>query len=364
MIAGIDGYMLFLETMRNTQALRALRAGRCGARQTDHRLQARPLGGGARACRVPYRRARRRGRRRRCISDRLRHRACRNARWTDRRPAADRARAGHRAGHAPRRRRRADHHSRRRHHGGRSACRSGVAIEPPSAATLARLAAAGITVAPARLIDLTIAGTRYDVMKAALDILTTAPEFDLVLSVVGSSARFHPELAVQSDHRQCRRRKPIAAYRRRKPRRRWPRSAPPASASFRTPEACADAIAAALRRGARRCRSLPWSPALSGHGRLLDGQEAYAMHRPSWHLVRTHDRGRSRYIERSEATVSLPGRGQGTVGRHRPQDRRSAASFSALPMRKPCWRRSDKFVTALAQHRPGCSSIACWCSRW
>ena len=43
-------------------------------------------------------------------------------------------------------------------------------------------------------------------MKAALDILLTAPEFDLVLAVVGSSARFHPELAVQADHRQRRRR--------------------------------------------------------------------------------------------------------------------------------------------------------------
>ena len=51
--------------------------------------------------------------------------------------------------------------------------------------------------ARSRLIDLTLAGVRYDVMKAALDILTTAPEFDLVVVVVGSSARFYPELAVQ-----------------------------------------------------------------------------------------------------------------------------------------------------------------------
>jgi acetate---CoA ligase (ADP-forming) len=62
----------------------------------------------------------------------------------------------------------------------------GVTVAPPSAETLARLAAAGIAVEPARLIDLTIAGTRYDVMKAALDILLTAPEFDLILAVVGS----------------------------------------------------------------------------------------------------------------------------------------------------------------------------------
>ena len=39
--------------------------------------------------------------------------------------------------------------------------------------------AAGIDVTPARLVDLTLAGARYDVMKAALDILTAAPEYDL-----------------------------------------------------------------------------------------------------------------------------------------------------------------------------------------
>src|SRR5262245_44547356 len=65
----------------------------------------------------------------------------------------------------------------------------GVIIELASAATFARLAAAGIEVKPTRLIDLTIAGAQYETMKATLDILLSAPEFDLVLAVVGSSAR-------------------------------------------------------------------------------------------------------------------------------------------------------------------------------
>ena len=124
----------------------------------------------------------------------------------------------------------------------------GVAIEPPSAATLARLAAAGIDAKPAQLVDLTTAGTRYDVMKAALDILLTAPEFDLVLAVVGSSARFHPGLAVKPIIDSAGAAKPIAAY--------LTPEAPEALAalsaggvpSFHTPEACADAIAAALTR--------------------------------------------------------------------------------------------------------------------
>jgi acetate---CoA ligase (ADP-forming) len=137
----------------------------------------------------------------------------------------------------------------------------GITIAPPSAATLGRLKAAGIGIKPARLVDLTLTGTRYDVMKAALDILTTAPEFDLILCVVGSSARFYPELAVRPIVDSAGAGKPIAAY--------LVPEAPQALAmlsragvpNFRTPEACADAIAAVLRR--RVPIPLPSWPGLS-----------------------------------------------------------------------------------------------------
>ena len=125
----------------------------------------------------------------------------------------------------------------------------GVEIAQPSPETFARLAEKGIAVTPARIVDLTVAGARYDVMKAALDVLTTAPEFDLVLAVVGSSARFHPELAVRpvidsANAGKADRGVPGAGS---------ARCAGAASReagvpSFRTPEACADAIAAALAR--------------------------------------------------------------------------------------------------------------------
>src|SRR3954447_6419508 len=124
----------------------------------------------------------------------------------------------------------------------------GVEIAQPSAETFARFAAAGIDVTPARIVDLTIAGTRYDAYKGALDILTTAPEFDMVLAVVGSSARFHPEQAVKPIIDSATSQKPIAAF--------LVPEAPDALAqlskagvpAFRTPEACADAIAAAFGR--------------------------------------------------------------------------------------------------------------------
>jgi acetate---CoA ligase (ADP-forming) len=124
----------------------------------------------------------------------------------------------------------------------------GITIEPPSAATRTRLAAAGIEVRPARLIDLTIAGARYDTMKVALDIVLAAPEFDLVLAVVGSSARAQAHETVRPIIDSAGGQKPLAAF--------LVPDAPDALAalaragvpSFRTPEACADAIAAALSR--------------------------------------------------------------------------------------------------------------------
>jgi len=152
----------------------------------------------------------------------------------------------------------------------------GITIAQPSAETYARLDAAGIAVARARIVDLTIAGARYEVMKGALDILLGAPEFDLVVAVVGSSARFHPELALKPIIDCAGAAKPLAAF--------VVPDAPQALARlsaagvpcFRTPEACADAVAAALRRRVP-VPAVVRKPAPPGGGRLLDELEAYAL---------------------------------------------------------------------------------------
>jgi acyl-CoA synthetase (NDP forming) len=124
----------------------------------------------------------------------------------------------------------------------------GIEAQPASPETLAKLAAAGISVNPGRVADLTLAGARYDVMKAALDIMLAAPEFDLVLAVVGSSARMQPELAVKPIIDSAGSAKPLAAM--------IVPDAPQAIAQltaakvpcFRTPEACADVISAVFAR--------------------------------------------------------------------------------------------------------------------
>jgi acetate---CoA ligase (ADP-forming) len=126
--------------------------------------------------------------------------------------------------------------------------RRGINIETPSVATLAKFAAAGIEVKPARIIDLTIAGARYESMKAALEILVAAPEFDLVLAAIGSSARHYPQATVRPLIECAGKGSPLAVF--------LVPEAPEALAAlsragvanFHTPEACADALAAALAR--------------------------------------------------------------------------------------------------------------------
>ncbi|WP_051518364.1 acetate--CoA ligase family protein [Intrasporangium chromatireducens] len=124
----------------------------------------------------------------------------------------------------------------------------GVSIARPSAAVFEQLAVAGLDVADNLIIDLTLAGTRHDLVRAALQVMADSGEFDLILFVIGSSARLNPELAVSAIAESAAGTVPIAA---------WP--LPDAIGSltllheagvpaFRTAEACADAVAAVLRR--------------------------------------------------------------------------------------------------------------------
>ncbi len=140
-----------------------------------------------------------------------------------------------------------------------------------------QLGVRGIDVGP--MLDLTLAGTRYDVMKAALDEQLASPDVDLVIAVPGSSARYEPELAVRPVIDSAGAPKPIAAF--------VVPDAPQALAmltqagvpNFRTPEACADAIAAAFRRldpGLRRDDRAPTGHPGAGRGPMtLDELKSY-----------------------------------------------------------------------------------------
>jgi acyl-CoA synthetase (NDP forming) len=122
-----------------------------------------------------------------------------------------------------------------------------VAAAPPPA-FVAHMAGRGLRIRETPVIDLTLAATPAQ-YKDLLEQLLLAGWCDAVLSVIGSSAQFHPDFAVnplvQADKPDG---KPMAAF-----------LAPEAPASlallrqngiaaFRTPEACADALAVLFQR--------------------------------------------------------------------------------------------------------------------
>ncbi|MDT0213065.1 acetate--CoA ligase family protein [Rothia sp. ARF10] len=124
----------------------------------------------------------------------------------------------------------------------------GVSVVAPSSATLEAMTAAGCPVSPSLIVDLTLAGAKHELVRSAVSIMQDSGEFDLVLFVIGSSARSNPELAVRAIAECADGATPVAAF-----------ALPDALATlellhhsgvpaFRTPEACADAVAAALNR--------------------------------------------------------------------------------------------------------------------
>jgi acyl-CoA synthetase (NDP forming) len=151
----------------------------------------------------------------------------------------------------------------------------GIETLTPDAAFIAAMRAQGIAVKAAPIIDLTLAATS-DKYRAVLEALLAHPGCDAVLAVVGSSAQFHPELAVKPIVSIARSAKPLAVF-----------LAPHAEASlrllaeagvpaFRTPEACADALAAYFSwRAPRTAAAVPaiaWPEVLPAGGALDEAQ--------------------------------------------------------------------------------------------
>lgn len=74
---------------------------------------------------------------------------------------------------------------------------NGVALPPAADAVYESLAARGIHVKKGPLMDLTLAGTRYDTMHAVISALISEPSIGVVVAAIGSSAQFNPELSVR-----------------------------------------------------------------------------------------------------------------------------------------------------------------------
>ncbi|MCF8483010.1 MAG: acetate--CoA ligase family protein [Rhodospirillum sp.] len=73
----------------------------------------------------------------------------------------------------------------------------GIPIVACGAASRAKLSAKDIPLGHGKLVDVTLAGTKYEIMKEVVSTLMADPETGLLVVAIGSSAQFNPELAVR-----------------------------------------------------------------------------------------------------------------------------------------------------------------------
>ena len=155
----------------------------------------------------------------------------------------------------------------------------GLETVAPDDALRARLHALGVRATEAPIFDLTLTATAGQ-YQAVCEALLDSGACDAVLAVVGSSAQFHPQLAIEPILRMARRGKPLAVFLTPQAERSLALLAAQAIAAFRTPEACADALAAFFAWHAPRARPadapIEWPLAVPRVGRL-DESEALAL---------------------------------------------------------------------------------------
>ena len=121
---------------------------------------------------------------------------------------------------------------------------SGVRVMQAPAGAVERLRRHGIVQNQPHMIDLTLAGARPEIVDAVIGDLMAAEDVSAVVMVVGSSAQFHPELAVEPLTAWAGREKPLLVHlvpEAAKSQRMLTRAGIPA---FRSPEACAEALRA------------------------------------------------------------------------------------------------------------------------
>lgn len=163
---------------------------------------------------------------------------------------------------------------------------AGAELVPPPEAVRAVAAAKGLRLGDGPLTDVTMAGTRREVYQPVLEALLASDNCDAVVAVVGSSAQFHPEAAVEPIVAAATaQRKPVAAFLVPQADESLALLAKAGIAAFRTPEACADAMRAALdwqapvvtppmeRAGLERVAAM----IAAAHGPVLDEMAARAL---------------------------------------------------------------------------------------
>ena len=122
----------------------------------------------------------------------------------------------------------------------------GMQAMHPTESLKAALAPLGVRLSDSPIVDLTMASSA-DKYGAVLRALLASGDCDAVLAVVGSSAQFHPEFAVKPILDVPWSAKPLAVFLTPHAERSLTLLAQKGIAAFRTPEACADALATFFR---------------------------------------------------------------------------------------------------------------------
>lgn len=152
---------------------------------------------------------------------------------------------------------------------------SGIETVAPDEALRARLAALGVRAFESPIIDLTMAATERQ-YAAVLEALLDSPACDAVVAIVGSSAQFHPQLAVEPILQSKPGVKPLAAFFTPHAERSLALLAERGIAAFRTPESCVDALCAFFSWRAPRERDasarVEWPAGVPRRGRLDEAQ--------------------------------------------------------------------------------------------
>ncbi|HSS66510.1 MAG TPA: acetate--CoA ligase family protein [Gammaproteobacteria bacterium] len=124
---------------------------------------------------------------------------------------------------------------------------AGITLTPPPAPLVERMRAHRVDLSGRTLVDLTMAGTRPEIAREAIEALLDSPECDVVVVVVGSSGQFHPEIAVRPIIEAAGgSNKPVGVFILPEAGESLKLLADAGIAAFRTPEGCADGVRAYL----------------------------------------------------------------------------------------------------------------------
>jgi len=160
-----------------------------------------------------------------------------------------------------------------------------VAVVPPPPAVSDILAGAGIGGGSGTLVDLTLAGTRPELVRGVLEQLMASDGIDAVAMVIGSSAQFQPDLAVAPLTGFAGAPKPLAVYIVPAADRSQRMLVDAGLAVFRTPESCAEALRARLARRAPLQRPLPDAALCERAARLIAAAEGPSLTEPQARAV-------------------------------------------------------------------------------